>query len=185
MVSGGEGFTSPRFLVSILAKVAMIMFRQTSILLLVGLAIPASHVLAQTADPAAYSSLTSINNGEVSAQNTTNNARIEGGEFNSISATAQGAQSSVKITEVVSITPDLAGSTGAQTGGGGNMIVGTTSTTTNNGTVRNKGSFAGVVMYGDRNSMSISASGAGTSYSITTSTPGSTPGSTPSTTARN
>jgi hypothetical protein len=33
--------------------------------------------------------------------------------------------------------------------------------------------------------MSISASGAGTSYSITTSTPGSTPGSTPSTTARN
>jgi hypothetical protein len=177
--------SSPHFLVSIQVKVEMIMLRQSFILLFAGLAIPASPTVAQTANPAAFNSLTSINNGEVSSQNTTSNVRIEGGEFNSISATAQGAQSSVKTTEIVSITPDLAGSTGAQTGGGGNMIVGTTSTTTNNGTVRNKGSFAGVVMYGDRNSMSISASGAGTSYSITTSTPGSTPGSTPSTTARN
>ena len=181
----GGACALPRFLVSILVKVTMKMLRQVTLLLLGGIVIPAPHVLAQSADPAAYSSLTSINNGEVSAQNSTSNARIESGEFNSISASAQGAQSSVKTTEVVSITPDPAGSTVAQTGGGGNMIVGTTSTTTNNGTVRNKGSFAGVVMYGDRNSMSISASGAGTSYSITTSTPGSTPGSTPSSTARN
>jgi hypothetical protein len=177
--------SSPRFLVSIQVKVEMIMLRQSFILLFAGLAIPASPTVAQTANPAAFNSLTSINNGEVNSQNTTSNARIEGGEYNSISASAQGSQSSVKTTEVVSITSDNAGSTGAQTGGGGNMIVGTNSTTINNGTVRNRGSFAGVVMYGDRNSMSISASGAGTSYSITTSTPGSTPGSTPSTTARN
>jgi hypothetical protein len=172
-------------LVSILAKVAMLMLRQSSISLLVGLTIPASHVMAQTTGPAAYSSLTSINNGEVSAQNTSSNARIEGGEFNSISASAQGAQSSVKTIEVVSITPDPATSTGAQGGGGGNMIFGTTSTTINNGTVRNKGSFAGAVIFGDRNSMSIIATGAGTSYSISTSTPGSTPGSTPSSSVRN
>lgn len=111
------GLVLPRFLISILIKVAMIMLQQSSILLFVGLAIPSSHAMTQTAHPAPFNLLTSINNGEVSAQNTTNNARIEGGEFNSISASAQGAQSSVKTTEVVSITPDPARSTGAQTGG--------------------------------------------------------------------
>lgn len=161
------------------------MLRQISHLLLVALALPALPVAAQSADPAAYSSLTSINNGEVSAQNMTSSPRIESGEFNSISTSAQGAQSSVKTTEVVSITPDSGAATGAQGAGGGNMIIGTNSTTINNGTVRNKGSFAGSVMFGDRNSMSITATGAGTSYSISTSTPGSTPGSTPSSSARN
>lgn len=152
------------------------MTARASILMLCGLAIPAMPVAAQPADPSPYNSLTSINNGEVSASNTQSNARIDGGEFNSISVSAQGAQSSVSA--LASIAPDPTGSAQARGDGDANMIVGTTSSTTNNGSVSAKGSFAGAVNFGDRNSMSISATGAATSYSISTSTPGSTPGST-------
>ncbi len=164
------------------------MARRRSFFLIGATALLAPPALAQSADPFADASLSSINSGAVSTSSSSGSARIDGGEFNSITVSAAGAQSSVKTTQIISITPDPSASANDQgdgggtlnMAGGGNMIVGTTSTTTNYGSVRTKGSFSGAVIFGDRNSMSISSTGASTSYSISTSTPGSTPGSTPS-----
>lgn len=135
------------------------------------------------ADPFAKAMLSSINSGAVNTTGTIGGGRIDDGEWNSITVSAAGAQSSVKTTEIVSIAPDPSTRATADADGGamggGNMIIGTTSTTTNNGSVQTNGSFAGSVIFGDRNSMSISATGAGTSYTIATGTHagGSKPGS--------
>ena len=161
--------------------------RRYGFLLVVAPAMFAVPAMAQSAgpvggDPFANGTLSSINSGEVSTTVATASGRIEAGEFNAISVSAEGAQTSVKTTGIVSITPDPLAPAGneddAGSMGGGNMIIGTTSTTINSGNVRTKGNFAGVVMFGDRNSMSISSTGASTSYSISASTPSSTPGST-------
>ena len=162
------------------------MARRRSFFLIGATALLAPPALAQSADPFADASLSSINSGAVSTSSSSGSARIYGGEFNSITVSAAGAQSSVKTTQIISITPDPSANYQGDGGGtlnmagGGNMIVGTTSTTTNYGSVRTKGSFSGAVIFGDRNSMSISSTGASTSYSISASTPGSTPGSTAS-----
>lgn len=143
------------------------MMGSSRFLLLFGLALPAMSVHAQTAG-AAQGSLTSINGGTVSAVGVNTTSRIDGGEFNSMSVSAAGALSSVKNSEIVSIAPDPAAGADGNTLAA-NMIVGTSSTTSNSGTVQAQGSFVGAVNFGNRNSMSISATGAGTTYSISTS----------------
>lgn len=150
------------------------MTKPICILMLCCLAILPRPATAQSNGASGQNSLSSINNGEVSANATANQPRIEGGEFNAISVTAQGAQSSV--SEIVSITPDPQGSARAGGESGGNAVLGTTSTTINNGSVSTTGSFIGSVNFGDRNSMSIGATGAATSYSISNSTPGRSTG---------